>query len=768
MNHPIIPISAYKAWTGTDGKPRPGCKPYDTDFYTEMDRIKKGHYKPIVEKYRSITDRDAKYKYKVSELPSLTISAICKIWRKKENVVSHTGLLNIDIDQKSNQHITDWPATRDQIFKMKGVVACFLSVSGEGVTFVVRVNPEQHKDTFFSIVDGMKQHMGIIVDAGLHDVTRLRFVSDDPEAKIRYNYNEIPISEPSQQYLENKKHFGTEGSTLEPIGDVDSDYNYNEAVKKASLTHQFADGNKWEFLVSVAGSCNIMGMSLEFCKGRTLKHFRDKTNISSERLLKPIEEVYKLYRAQHGTYDIQAVQERLNWSIKQTLIHDWLHEGKEPKKEDYVNIGKELDADPDRVAYVKSRVFGEYEEEFGYNSFPPVKKVQIWLSKRWSFRFNKVSGQPEMSDIGTSTIVNVNPDEIYRQLELNKFKYNLNNVKSLLRSEFVKPYDPIREYFESTHYDGKTDYIDQLSKYITTSEGQFWNDMFKKTLVRSIACGLGVKENRIVNVLYGKKQETGKSTFIRFLSPWQDGRYFTESPIIGGNQKDTEIRFSENFIYNLEELAGLSRVDVNKLKADISKSMIKERRSYAAFETSAPRRCNFWASTNQKEFLHDEENTRWLIFEIMNINWAYKQDINIHNVWGQAWQLFKDGFDYSLNEVDRAMREHLNNEYRYRRPEEELILRHFKLAEPGEGKFFSSTEIAIILNNMSSSLRVNSNNIGKTMSAIFGIESTNARIEGKVMRGYWLYNYFQEADGTKNGNPYKSSSNGVIQENLPF
>src|SRR5207342_3530319 len=153
MNYPTIKISAYKAWKG-----KPGCKPYDTDFYTEMNRIKEGYYKQVAETYRSITDGEQKKKY--------------------------------------NQHIEEWGALRDQIFGMKGVVASFLSVSGEGVTFVVRIKPEQHKDSFFSIVDGMKQHIGINIDPGLHDVVRLRFVSDDPGAKIRYNFEQIPLSEP--------------------------------------------------------------------------------------------------------------------------------------------------------------------------------------------------------------------------------------------------------------------------------------------------------------------------------------------------------------------------------------------------------------------------------------------------------------------------------------------------------------------------------------------------------------------------------------------
>lgn len=739
---PLIPISAYKAH-----KNKPGCKPYDTDFYSEMNRIKDGYYKVIIDKYRSIKDSEEKKRYKINELPSLTISSVCKVWRKLENVVNHTGLLNLDIDKKSNEHIEDWGALRDQIFAMSGVVASFLSVSGEGVTFVVKIKPEQHKDAFFSIVDGMKQHMGINIDPGLHDVVRLRFVSYDPDTKIRYNFEEIPLSEPSQQYLQSKKNFGSDQTVLEPIGEADSEYNYNEAVKKASQLYTFSQGQKWSFLVSVAGSCNIMGMSLQYCLSQTTAKFSDQTDIPTQRLLKPIQDVYKLYKHQHGTFNIEVAFERLNYKLKHHLIFEWLHEGKTPKGDEIIKICEQFEANRERVEILISRVFSEYENEFNYNDFPKVQKVQIWLSKRYDFKRNIVTQQSEMCNLGHDDYKTINVDELYRQTQMAKFKFPLTDIKSLFKSEFVRAYDPILDYFKSTSYDSSTDHIDKLASHIKTDDDGFWNKQFKKSLVRSIACGLGKKENRIVMVLYGKKQETGKTTFIRFLSPWGVEKYFTESPIIGGNQKDTEIRFSENFTYNIEELAGLSRIDINKLKADISKSAIKERRAYGSFEISAPRRCNFWASTNQKEFLHDEENTRWLVFNVTSIDWSYKQMIDINKVWGQAWYLYNNGFDFELDAEDKAIREYLNEDYRFKRSEEELLQRYFRPCKPGEGKFMSATEIAIALSNKGHNLKINSNNIGKTMSAVYDLESVQVKINGKNTRGYWLHEGFTEAEG---------------------
>lgn len=741
MNYPTIKISAYKAWKG-----KPGCKPYDTDFYTEMNRIKEGYYKQVAQTYRSIADSEQKKRYKIDQLPALSISAVCKNWRKLENVVEHTGLLNLDIDKKSNQHIEDWGALRDQIFGMKGVVASFLSVSGEGVTFVVRIKPEQHRDSFFSIVDGMKQHIGINIDPGLHDVVRLRFVSDDPGIKIRYNFEQVPLSEPSEQYLKSKQYFGQEQTTLEPIGEADSEYNFQEAIKKAEGLYRFSEGQKWSFLISVAGSCNVMGMSLEYCRSMVLKYYRDQTNISNERLMQPIDGVYKLYHHQHATFNIEAAFEKLNYKLKRHIIFDWLHNGKRPGQDELIEICHQFEANKERVEMIIDRVWGEYLNELDYKNFPTVQKIQLWLNKRYLFKLNIVTCQPEQSEIGYIESAPVNPDEIYRQTKMAKFSYSLADIKSLLKSSFVKSYDPIQDYFKSIPYDGK-EHINQLSQYITTEDEQFWQKQFKKSLVRSIACGLGKKENRIVMVLYGEKQETGKTTFIRFLSPWGTEKYFTESPIIGGNTKDTEIRFSENFIYNIEELAGLSRIDINKLKADISKASIKERRAYGSYEISLPRRCNFWASTNQKEFLHDDENTRWVIFNCAKINWAYKQDIDIHNIWAQAWHLYNEGFDYELDREDKAIREYLNEDYRYRRPEEDIIARYFEPCDPKEGKFYSATEIAMVLNNKSSSLKINPNNIGKTMMAVFGIKSVQVKINGKNTRGFWVKEGFNLADG---------------------
>ncbi|HEY1025330.1 MAG TPA: BT4734/BF3469 family protein, partial [Sphingobacteriaceae bacterium] len=130
----------------------PGWKPMDTDFYTEMFAIRDGAYYDVVSEIRKETDPDKRQELKGRTLKAITISANVENHRKIENC-KHSGLLNIDIDPKENPEIDNWEELRDTLFEMPEVVACFLSVSGEGVTFVVKINPDKHKDVFNSIKD---------------------------------------------------------------------------------------------------------------------------------------------------------------------------------------------------------------------------------------------------------------------------------------------------------------------------------------------------------------------------------------------------------------------------------------------------------------------------------------------------------------------------------------------------------------------------------------------------------------------------------------
>lgn len=394
-----------------------------------------------------------------------------------------------------------------------------------------------------------------------------------------------------------------------------------------------------------------------------------------------------------------------------------------------------LNADKVRKAF--ERVFRDFADEFDINSKTDVYKVEHWLRKNWDFKRNEITqvieyrerdsgAEYETADINT----------IYRKLMHSGSKFPMDKIAVILGSDFVETYNPFLDYFDNLEpWDEKTDHIGELAKYIDTDNNAFFREQFKKCLVRCIRCGLGEHENRIVFVFVGEKQNTGKSTFIRFLSPF-GMKYYTESPMHATN-KDSAFALAENFIYNLEELASLSNVDVNRLKSIISTSTINERKPYARDFVQAPRRCNFFASTNKLEFLTDTENTRWLIFNVKNIRWGYEKTINIDNVWSHAYALYSDpDFNDQLTADDMAIRDADNKNYEIEDKEKTMVKKHFQVCQPNEGDFYSSVDICNILQENYPLVKINTYFIGKILTQL-GFVSDRKTINNHKVRGFY-------------------------------
>ena len=89
-------------------------------------------------------------------------------------------------------------------------------------------------------------------------------------------------------------------------------------------------------------------------------------------------------------------------------------------------------------------------------------------------------------------------------------------------------------------------------------------------------------------------QNSGKTTFIRFLCPPALKNYMTENISF---DKDSLIALIENFIINLDELATFSKVEINSLKSILSKSFIKERHPFERKAKKLSRRASFIGST---------------------------------------------------------------------------------------------------------------------------------------------------------------------------
>lgn len=329
-------------------------------------------------------------------------------------------------------------------------------------------------------------------------------------------------------------------------------------------------------------------------------------------------------------------------------------------------------------------------------------QAEDYLRSKYQFRYNSIKHVYETTIIDTLDYKELNENSLFVELNKAGIKISLNNLKALLKSDFCPRYNPIGYYFENLKEwnDNEPDYIEELASYIAAEEQEEFTLHFKKWMVRAVKCALEEGYyNKHALILVHAQQNSGKSSFCRFLCPPTLKEYIAEN-IEPGN-KDSLIALASNFVINLDELKQFSNSDINVLKSWISQDKVNVRLPYESRSTVVQRVCSFVGSTNESEFLKDHTGSvRWLCFRINSISHDYnnyitgKREVNIDDVWAQAYSLYMQGFKAELTAEELRANEERNNQFKQLPPEMELIPTYVEQSrEEDGGVFMTSTDI---------------------------------------------------------------------------
>ncbi len=397
------------------------------------------------------------------------------------------------------------------------------------------------------------------------------------------------------------------------------------------------------------------------------------------------------------------------------------------KKESQPNSLKQV------IGRKKEKVIDFFESKF--------LQTERYLENKYHFRRNILSLEIEIKNKGEDKFNPVNENSLYRELQRTGHGIALNNIISLLKSDFVEDYDPLKIYFTKLKYDNKS-HIDKLSGYIKVADQAEWQKHFKKHLVRTVACALDENYfNKQALIIVQEKQNSGKSTFIRFLCPPELDEYIAEDVT---TDKDSRILLVKNFIINLDELDKLNKKEIAAVKSFISKIQINERLPYDRKNSILKRRASFFGSTNNFEILDDPTGSvRWLCFEINEIDFSYSKEVDINQVWAETLHLYKIGFKYELTKDEIKQNEKRNERFQVLSMERELIS---KLFEPDEERnfnnFMTATEVLDKLQGLSNiGNKLNKVQVGKALSSL-GFPKGQAT-ENRIC-GYYLKTIFND------------------------
>jgi len=392
------------------------------------------------------------------------------------------------------------------------------------------------------------------------------------------------------------------------------------------------------------------------------------------------------------------------------------------------------------------KIVGSDNEHDG-NGNTIFHQAEEYLRKKYDIRSNTISLDVEISEKGKNKWSSCNENNLYIELQKNGIKISINNLISILKSDFATTFNPLIDYFESLEeWDKNTDYIQKYSEYVKLAPGEDKDQFeyhFKKWLVRVVKCAIlpgYFNKQAFILTDNGKGQNIGKSSWCRNLCPKKLSQYIAED--VGHNDKDSRILICKNLLINLDELAVLSRKEINQLKALFSKDQINDRLPYERKNSILPRVASFIGSTNKSTFLQDETGSvRWLCFVVENINWSYSKKFDIDKLWGQAYSLSKNiEFEESMTVEDIKQNERRNQKFQELSVEAQLLFKLFKIPEDmNNAEFMQSALIMNEIDKIYPKANLNNVRMGKALVAA-GYE----RVKHKGRYGYWVEKYYNQ------------------------
>lgn len=149
----------------------------------------RSRYAERIAKIREVlhTQGEAAYNEVKKNLPGTTFSGTF-IKRAADKIIQHSGFICLDFDK-----LPDMNEARKLLSADQYTASLFASPSGHGLKVLVRIPRDNHKASFKALERYYRDKYGLIVDPACSDVSRLCFVSYDPDLFSNENALVFPV-----------------------------------------------------------------------------------------------------------------------------------------------------------------------------------------------------------------------------------------------------------------------------------------------------------------------------------------------------------------------------------------------------------------------------------------------------------------------------------------------------------------------------------------------------------------------------------------------
>jgi hypothetical protein len=171
----------------------------------------------------------------------------------------------------------------------------------------------------------------------------------------------------------------------------------------------------------------------------------------------------------------------------------------------------------------------------------------------------------------------------------------------------ARRFDPVLDYLDGLQWDGRPRLDRWMADYLGAADTPLNRAIARLSLIAAVrrARCPGTKFDQII-VLEGP-QGQGKSEAIEILAGPDN---FSDQSILGVNDRKQQELTEGVWLYEIGELNGIRRADIEHIKAFASRKTDRARPAYGHYMISQPRRTVFFASCNRDDYLQDDTGNR--------------------------------------------------------------------------------------------------------------------------------------------------------------
>jgi hypothetical protein len=694
----------------------------DIELASFLEGVQSGKWQDIVFDVRNAPTKEIK-DLKKKTAPLVTVSGSFSA-RKDDALRKHSNFIAIDID-----NLDDASETKKRISQDPFIYAAFLSIGGNGLCLIVKIDGTRHLDAFNGIAAYLYNEYQLIVDQSGKNVSRARFVSYDPFMLLNTK------SATFKKYLPKKKE---QKHPKVMVIKTDFDAMIKQMDEKGiNLCEDYSD---W---------LSICYALIQEFQEQGREYFHTLSSHSSKYNSIDCDSQFDACLKNHSeSKSKKSTIGTIYYHAKQNGIDVYSEHTKAIARFTTSQKAAGLSAD----SIVKSL------EVSGYSPEDSKEIVEQIVSKDIKFKSDSIS-----TDIAAFVnTYDLRRNLITRNIELNGKPIDDNDINSIfldskavfkesskdlvtsiLFSNRINTYNPLHEFFEQDLFQPTNFKYPNLQLLLASVISDTPNaDMYiTRWLLSAVASAYGI-HSPLVLIFCGEKQGTGKTHWFRYLLPKELRYLFAESKMDAG--KDDEILMCKKWFILDDEYGGKSKKEDKRLKELTSKEFINVREPYGRVSLDIRRLAVFCGTSNETQLLNDPTgNRRQIPLHILDIDHELYNQCDKAALWRELYCMFQAGCEHTILKEDIIKLNQATEMFKLSTPEDDLINKKISPAsETSVGEWMSLTDIQQYLMLETKFNYLNTQRIGSILTTL-GFRKERRGKRGQLVMMYNIFKNFE-------------------------